>query len=396
MQTNINGFIKTALILLAFFLINLSLSACGDGKAPDEGGLTYGFGQQPYMFKTGNGELIFPLGLNGILENGGLTLVRFNPSGEPLPSITFKWDEKRRIIDIAPTGDGGFLLAGCKVTANGDSTIESPWAMKTDANGAALWEKDFQLNEMNCFSSLTATDSSYYLTAAVTNDSLNQTAILLKTDNAGEIIWEADLQQFFAFPAHITIDAEGNILTAESDILTKETDDSFQKSFIVQKTSPEGKHLFFQQYINGISIRNIYGASDSGFTISGIFEIQGNVGLLAYGLLHFNREGEFNWQYAIPAIDNVTPFQDFIDPIVFSLSFLSKTNDPNLVLLNEEGDVMELTPFTSEELSNYPLVEKLENDEYLFARISLEEETKGKLQVMKSNAEGDILFEMTY
>jgi hypothetical protein len=79
------------------------------------------------------------------------TAVRYDGAGNKLWDVTFGGDANDWLVDILPTADGGFLLAGNSYSgASGNKTSPGPftlypnyWVVKINAQGQKLWEGEY-------------------------------------------------------------------------------------------------------------------------------------------------------------------------------------------------------------------------------------------------------------
>ncbi len=125
-----------------------------------------------------------------------LLLIVQGAAAQETPAIewnaTFSADLKNKFESVQQTSDGGYIAAGSSIGAN-VSEYEDLLLVRTDSNGSEIWNRTYE--GLAASSVIQTSDGGYAIAAntiAVTpgeTTGVIGTAYLIKTDNAGNIVW---------------------------------------------------------------------------------------------------------------------------------------------------------------------------------------------------------------
>lgn len=138
-----------------------------------------------------------------VLTQGGsdVLLAKISGSGSLLWTRTYGGTGADDCRSMAPTGDGGFVLAGSSNSVDGDVTSNlgerDVWALKVDANGAIIWQRSFG-GTMDEWAFMEKGDLGGYVLTGITysNDGAimgghgDRELWLAKLDDAGDLAWQ--------------------------------------------------------------------------------------------------------------------------------------------------------------------------------------------------------------
>jgi hypothetical protein len=123
--------------------------------------------------------------------NNDIWLIKTYDTGEMIWDKTFGGADFDHASEVWQTDDGGFVVFG--YTESFGSGSRDMWLIKTDADGDVLWDKTYGGPMDDQGHSMKQTnDGGFILTGGTyTTETTNKFDIwLIKTDNAGEIIWD--------------------------------------------------------------------------------------------------------------------------------------------------------------------------------------------------------------
>ena len=127
-------------------------------------------------------------------------------------------DQKEAFTTLAPTNDGGFVCGGF-ISPPG-SQISDFWLVKFDENGEEEWSEFYggTLNEY-VMSVLETIDGGIAAVGDKERSDGSYNAWLIKTDGAGNLLWDTDLMQTYNTGSRgMVTDADGDFyITGESD-----------------------------------------------------------------------------------------------------------------------------------------------------------------------------------
>ncbi len=147
--------------------------------------------QQRELNKSGN--------RHGVGEFWG---IKTDGSGNENWNQYFGGSDNDRAYDVVQTSDGGFIMVGNTESDNFD--ITNPlgsydyWAIKVDAAGNLIWQKNYGGSEIEIAYSITKTNDGNYLILGdtrssdnqVTNPKGNADAWLIKINDNGDLLWQ--------------------------------------------------------------------------------------------------------------------------------------------------------------------------------------------------------------
>lgn len=149
------------------------------------------------------------------------------------------------VRSLAPTADGGFILAGYY---NGNSRI---FLIKTDVDGKQQWSKQIiaggPVSRAEAFTVVSTVDSGYAIAGYIDADDngpLRRDIFLLKTDAYGDKIWSKTFGGNFDDEARAMVElADGSLILTGFQSYFNDTENIF-----VLKTDKDGQTTWFKTY----------------------------------------------------------------------------------------------------------------------------------------------------
>jgi len=143
------------------------------------------------LFETEERAFVFSSSIN-ITGNIDVWLVKVDEDGQPIWNHTYGGTDNEMLMSAVQTDDDGFLLIAWNDTFG---TVGGTWLVKTDAYGNEEWEKTYK-DWIGSYGVRTV-DGGFALAgyAFQSNDS-SVSAILLKMDSAGNILWNQTIVNY--------------------------------------------------------------------------------------------------------------------------------------------------------------------------------------------------------
>lgn len=194
----------------------------------------------------------------------------------------FGGTDNDRAYDVVQTSDGGFIMVGNTESVNFD--ITNPlgsydyWAVKVDAAGNLIWQKNYGGSEIEIAYSITKTNDGNYLILGdtrssdnhVTNPKGNADAWLIKINDNGDLLWQKSYGgSQFDTGRNIIEKPDGNLIvfgTSRSN--DQDVSNNYgQSDFWLVIAGPTGEIIFEKNY----------GGSALDFGNASLFTTTGNI-----------------------------------------------------------------------------------------------------------------------
>jgi parallel beta-helix repeat protein len=258
-------------------------------------------------------------------KDGGFLLLKFGSSGEVLWEKTYGTEAKfaSYASALVETDDGGYVLAGSG----------TPWPnfigpngtlfnlLKTDSAGNILWTRNFSTQEKPFFArSLIKTSDGGYAVAGYSE--VDHTIMssgtgyvhLIKTDDAGNIVWEKQFEADATWASvHISaVETKdgGYALLSIADFTTQDIPTVENVDFWLIKTDPEGQMQWNKTYGDAYNDRPscFIETVDGGFLLAGSTSQKSDNRLQDDAwLVKLDSEGNMQWNktYGNDGEDNI-------------------------------------------------------------------------------------------
>lgn len=267
------------------------------------------------------------------------------------PSIewqkTYGGSSNEEIFDIEPTIDGGYITAGYTSSSNGDVTINhgsnDMWIIKSDNSGNIQWQKTFGGSDIDRGTKIQQTTDGGYIVIGytlsadgdLTNNHGEHDLWIVKLDTSGNIQWQktyggsgsdegVDIQQtndggYIAIGATSSIDGDITINYGQRDMWIIKLDNSGNIQW--QKT-------YGNTYNDdGTQIRQL---SDGNYVVSGNYNFS-STDTSDFWILKLNTSGAIVWQKTYGGSSREYPYE------------IQITNDGGYILVgytqSTDGDV---------------------------------------------------------
>ena len=145
---------------------------------------------------TQNGDFIMAGGTYSFSSNPGITddlyLIRTDPQGNQRWHQTYGTANIDWANDLVETPSGEILITGLKNNTNLALTSGQTYLIKTDSAGNLIWDKSFTLNPFRNEGQaiITTPDGGILVSGFTTNAITGTDAFVVKTDAAGNILWQ--------------------------------------------------------------------------------------------------------------------------------------------------------------------------------------------------------------
>ncbi|MEO6455917.1 MAG: hypothetical protein ABIN97_17680 [Ginsengibacter sp.] len=237
-------------------------------------------------------------------DDRDILLVKLNPQGGLLSSITIGTSGYDEGISIIKTSDGGFAVSG---TMNNKLGI-----LKFDASLNLLWKKIYpRLSESYGIRIIQTVEGGFIVIGkAYDDDSFGNTGYLVKTDNLGNLLLA---RQYFGFSSNdnsitdIAATSDGNyVILAQVSSYDFANDESHDTTYLA-KINPTGNILWSKYIETGANSNysvSLLQASDGGLVIAGavnkLVNYMGSPTELTQMLMtKFNAAGTLLWSKSI-------------------------------------------------------------------------------------------------
>jgi hypothetical protein len=218
---------------------------------------------------TDDGYII--IGTTGSIGAGqyDIWLIKTDTTGNEEWNKTFGGLYNDRGYSCQQTTDDGYIITG--VTESFGAGDEDAWLIKTDSTGSEEWNRTFGGTEDDDGRYVQqTTDGGYIVTGQTWSFSINfNAAWLIKTDNTGNIEWNRTFE-------YGNLLNEGNCVQQTTDggyIITGETRKYPDQEVWLIKTDSAGnkiwEEIFPYNYVIGYSVRQ---TSDGGYIVTGTYD----------------------------------------------------------------------------------------------------------------------------
>ena len=235
-------------------------------------------------------------------------MIGLDSKGAKLWERTFGGPEGDVAFSIEKTSDGGFVLAGKTHSFGGATAARSNfWLIKTDSQGVEEWQRS--LGDMGgagasnstsdvAYAVQPADDGGYLLVGSTTDDS-GTSMKLLKTDAAGDVLWEriiGDSSTSIAYDVAQT--GDGGYAVIGSTITPGQGTDA-----LLVKVRPDGDTAWTTTLGGEYNdeARSLVSTTDGGFALGG-FTWSTGAGLSDFWLLKADSSGNLEWQRSFGGI----------------------------------------------------------------------------------------------
>ena len=220
-----------------------------------------------------------------------LIFLSFSFGGVPywIKAIGLNYEDSA--IAIKQTADGNIAVAGYTIDSNGNVDF---WIMKIDTQGNILWQKTYNLKDIDYIYSMDATSDGGLILTGYSDLGQNQEIWILKLDSNGNVVWEklvSGSSNDVGISIHETSDG-GYILAADTNSFGAGLND-----VLVIKFDQNGNAIWQKTY--GLSgkdvVSSIKETSDGGYVITGYtdsFGVNENI-----FVIKVDSSGNIIWQY---------------------------------------------------------------------------------------------------
>jgi hypothetical protein len=167
-----------------------------------------GYAQGTIVQKTNDSGLILT-GSTAYINNSDFTyvfLIKTNENGVQEWTKTYKFNHSSVGLSIQETNDLGYILSGSLDSSDGVSSLI--FLLKIDNNGNEQWNKTYKFLDTNIGYFVQQTNDYGYIIGGsmISHDNLLPHAIIIKTDETGEIQWYKSFTDKYAYSVQQTKD----------------------------------------------------------------------------------------------------------------------------------------------------------------------------------------------
>jgi hypothetical protein len=229
-------------------------------------------------------------GFDHVTVGSNWFLLKLNSDGDSLWSITYRHQSSLGIDLIIKTSDGNLLLTGYIFAS--DTLPSGQLLMKTDLAGNILWEKVFTTQYCQINSMIETSNHDYLLSGSISNYNDDFATYFIKVKSSGEKIWDKQLSDFTDKNTYSTIEVEsGNFVSC--GIHMDPTSGYHYSQVYIFKTDQDGQILWEQEFgeANVHELANvIVQREDKTFDLAGISYVHEKHSNAL--MLHTNSRGE--------------------------------------------------------------------------------------------------------
>ena len=185
--------IKSILLLLTFFTINLSAQAPPTMWTKTFGGSNIDIGHSVEQTSDGGFIITGYTRSYGTMSGRNVWLIKTDAFGNEQWNNTFGGNGDDEGYCVKQTTDGGYIIAG--LTNSFGAGLKDFYLVKTDSLGSLLWQRTFGgANDDEAYSVLQTNDGGF-IAAGVTSSFSNggRDVFLVKTDPSGNFVWQKNL-----------------------------------------------------------------------------------------------------------------------------------------------------------------------------------------------------------
>lgn len=200
-------------------------------------------------------------------------LVKFSPGGNLLWTKTYGGSGKDTPFHISKTSDSGFIIAGYTLSYGAGG--KDAWLIKTNSDGDTLWTRTYGGNQDEIGYKVHQTDDGGFIIAGYTTTWGNGgDAYLIRTDSAGNKIWEKNYGGYYQEQANsVKQTSDGNFIFAG---FTRSYGEGLNDAWVV-KINTNGDTLSTQTYggAQNDEAESIIETFDGGYALTGYTMSQG-------------------------------------------------------------------------------------------------------------------------
>ncbi len=191
--------------------------------------------------------------------------LKLNSSGNIIWQKTIGTTEDEIFKSLAPTPDGGVVMAGLTGDYTSSDTFDA-WALKMDSSGTIVWQKTYGGAKYDGANAIVASiDGGYYL--AGESESYGYPAWVLRLDGSGNVLWEKTWSGGkYVSAVCLAPTADGGVIVGINS-----TSFSMKGDVWMLKLNASGGEDW--QWIYGDSERdvvaNVFQNADGGYTLTG-------------------------------------------------------------------------------------------------------------------------------
>jgi hypothetical protein len=185
--------VKSILLLLTFFTINLSAQAPPTMWTKTFGGSNIDIGHSVEQTSDGGFIITGYTRSYGTMSGRNVWLIKTDTFGNEQWNNTFGGNGDDEGYCVKQTTDGGYIIAG--LTNSFGAGLKDFYLVKTDSLGSLLWQRTFGgANDDEAYSVLQTNDGGF-IAAGVTSSFSNggRDVFLVKTDPSGNFVWQKNL-----------------------------------------------------------------------------------------------------------------------------------------------------------------------------------------------------------
>jgi len=170
-------------------------------------------------------------------------LIKTDSSGNKMWDKTFGGKYSDYGYSVQQTLDGGYIITGMKDYSTKDMTSDI-WLIKTDNNGNEVWSKTFDSGGLETGNCVRQTSDGGYI---VVGETLNPSSVcLIKTDNNGNKIWDKKFGEKIVVSGRSVVETPDHNYVVVGDVMTSQNPNNVD--LYVLKTDSAGELLWEKTY----------------------------------------------------------------------------------------------------------------------------------------------------
>lgn len=216
------------------------------------------------------------------------------------------------VLDVLPTADGGFLLAGNIKPAPGNNSQRNLRLVKTDAEGQVQWDRVYKesLTSYSSFTGFAVAADGHYLVCGAWSE---RQAFVMKIDDFGDLLWQRFYDPLPYSFSSILVGTSGFVETSDGSYIfginTIANDDPHDDYALptYTKIDEEGNILWQRgnqpgEYVHSNEFIDQLLPLDDGGVLGTV-----NIANEAIGLIQFNTSGEVAFSQGYYTIGQTSP-----------------------------------------------------------------------------------------
>jgi len=232
-------------------------------------------------------------------------IVKTNSQGDSLWSRTYGGADDEIAYSLIKTADGGYLLAGStRSFGSGESDM---WMVKTNSLGDSLWSATFGGDVPEEALSVISTSDGGYLLAGTRNDTIggpwtNINIWIVKTDSLGDSVWSRTFGEIGLDRAYSAIQtSDGGYMLAG----LAESFGAIQYDMLLLKIDSQGDSLWCRTFGGTFSesAHQVIETSDGGYLLAGHCTSYG-AGFIDMWIVKTNSQGDSLWSRTFGGIQS--------------------------------------------------------------------------------------------